>query len=315
MSMISNTIVSIIIPVYNVDKYLGECLDSVLSQTLAEWECILIDDGSTDDSASICDDYASRDDRFSVIHKINEGVSTARNRGLDMAKGDYVTFVDADDVLLPDALDVLYKNQQGADADIVCAEAYRWEGERKERIINIGNRIVHGEVLLYIAHFALWAQLFRADVIRNYSIRFIDGLAYSEDAVFISEYSLYSSTIVYTSTPVYLYRIHTGSACRIEDREKVAYHEIWAGKEILKLSGQKSLRSEDIRMFLNKQSSLRLKFGIDAFLRTDKRFLIAYQMRFCNAIPGPLVSKSQYLKLYSACFYKYVKNTIKRFWK
>lgn len=89
--------VSIIVPVYNVKKYLQQCLDSILLQTNTSWECLLIDDGSTDGSDKICDEYANRDKRFRVFHQKNAGVGSARNVGLKNARGKYVTFVDSDD--------------------------------------------------------------------------------------------------------------------------------------------------------------------------------------------------------------------------
>ena len=94
-------ILSVIIPVYNVEKYLRKCVDSVLAQDIADMEVILIDDGSPDNCGAICDEYAEKDTRVKVIHKEHEGLSSARNAGLDIARGKYITFVDSDDYLLP----------------------------------------------------------------------------------------------------------------------------------------------------------------------------------------------------------------------
>ena len=99
--------ISVIIPVYNMGPWLRDCLESVLAQTFTSFECILVDDGSTDDSPQICDYYAKKDDRFRVIHKANGGLSSARNAGLDDAAGEYIAFVDSDDVILPDYLTIL----------------------------------------------------------------------------------------------------------------------------------------------------------------------------------------------------------------
>ena len=101
MSLSENIRVSIIIPVYNVGRFLSHCLDSVLLQTFVDFECICIDDGSTDGSGVLLDDYAGKDERIIVVHAVNSGVAAARNRGLDIAKGEFVVFLDADDALTP----------------------------------------------------------------------------------------------------------------------------------------------------------------------------------------------------------------------
>ncbi len=111
--------VSIIIPIYNVEKYLRRCLDSVKNQTFQDWQAILIDDGATDKSGKIADEYAAHDKRFVVVHKENGGVSAARNDGLKLAGGKYILFVDSDDVIHPQLLEIAYGFAEKNDADIV----------------------------------------------------------------------------------------------------------------------------------------------------------------------------------------------------
>ncbi len=113
-----NPLISIIVPVYNMEMYLRECLDSIKSQTFLNWECILVDDGSRDSSPSICDEYAKEDPRFKVIHKQNGGLSHARNAALKIAKGGYIGFVDSDDWIDPQMYETLYNLITEADADI-----------------------------------------------------------------------------------------------------------------------------------------------------------------------------------------------------
>lgn len=115
---------SIIIPVYNVEKYLRDCLDSVLGQSHSDWEAVCVNDGSTDHSASILEEYASRDIRITVISQPNGGLSAARNTGMNAAKGDYVIFLDSDDWLEPDALKTLYENLSGE--DLLCFNGRRY---------------------------------------------------------------------------------------------------------------------------------------------------------------------------------------------
>ena len=113
----SDCSISIIVPVYNAQEWLEHCLDSIASQDFESWQAILVDDGSMDGSREICDRYASSDNRFIVVHKENAGVSAARNDALDMAAGEFIMFVDSDDVLLPGALRLLH--EAASDCDFV----------------------------------------------------------------------------------------------------------------------------------------------------------------------------------------------------
>lgn len=112
--------ISVIIPVYNVEKFLRRCLKSVINQTMSDLEIILVDDGSNDNSGEICDEYAKNDDRIIVIHKENGGLRSARNKGLDIATGEWITFVDSDDYIDTDMYEMLYSNAIEKEVDI-CA--------------------------------------------------------------------------------------------------------------------------------------------------------------------------------------------------
>lgn len=125
MSKLDAVSVSVIAPVYNVEKYIDRCIKSVLGQTLRDIELILVDDGSPDDCGKICDGYAATDSRIKVIHKENGGVSAARNDGLSIATGEYVIFVDSDDWVEPDACEVMYQSAKNNNADIVIGDINR----------------------------------------------------------------------------------------------------------------------------------------------------------------------------------------------
>ena len=125
--------VSIIVPVYQVEKYIRQCVDSILAQTFTDFELILVDDGSKDGSGQICDEYAAMDRRVKVIHKENGGLSDARNRGMDQAAGNYFMFIDSDDYIDPTMLECLYKNILIEDADLaICNFLYFFENDRKK---------------------------------------------------------------------------------------------------------------------------------------------------------------------------------------
>ena len=113
--------ISVIVPVYQVEKYLERCVDSIRSQTFRDFECILVDDGSTDASGRMCDEYARREPNFSVIHKENGGLSSARNTAIPLAKGDYLCFLDSDDELHPRALELMVSALEETGADLVSA--------------------------------------------------------------------------------------------------------------------------------------------------------------------------------------------------
>ena len=130
-------LISVIVPVYNVEKYLARCVDSILAQTYSHLEIILVDDGSQDDSGKICDEYAAKDARIQVIHKENGGLSSARNAGIDAAKGEYLAFVDSDDWIEPDAYDRMMELIEKYSVKLVCAGRYDAGGETGEKQLGL----------------------------------------------------------------------------------------------------------------------------------------------------------------------------------
>ena len=123
----SKPLVSIIIPVYNVELYLSKCIDSILAQSFTDWECILVDDGSKDNSGSICDNYALKDNRIKVIHQNNSGVSVARQVGIDNVCGEYCIHIDPDDWIESNMLEELYNKAKSDDADMVICDYFKNE--------------------------------------------------------------------------------------------------------------------------------------------------------------------------------------------
>ena len=144
MKECSKPLVSIIVPVYQVKDYIGECVESLLRQTYTNLEILLVDDGSTDGSGAICDEYARRDNRIRVIHQENQGLSAARNTGLDRAAGEYVAFVDSDDAVLSDFIETLYDLADRYQADIAACAYERGEirdaGTQIENDIHVANQ-------------------------------------------------------------------------------------------------------------------------------------------------------------------------------
>lgn len=220
-------LISVIIPVYNVEKYLRQCLESVIGQTYINLEIILIDDGSTDGSSKICDDFAAIDDRIVVIHQHNMGLSSARNVGLDIMKGDYVSFVDSDDWIERDMFAILLSSLEEEEADIAICSYYWVREDCCLPVDDSGNKVV------YTREGAL-KELFRDKIIRNYvcdkfykreifeSVRFPVGRFYEDIAI---TYKLFDkiNKIVSIGVPKYYYRIHENSIVATENPIK-GYH-------------------------------------------------------------------------------------------
>lgn len=135
--MEQTTLISVIVPVYNVEAYLGRCMDSILAQTYQNLEVILVDDGTKDASDKICDDYAARDPRVKVIHKENGGLSSARNAGIDIARGDYLGFVDSDDWIEPEMYETMLSLAQKYEVKLVCAGRYDFSSRRNEKTVGL----------------------------------------------------------------------------------------------------------------------------------------------------------------------------------
>ena len=206
--------VSIIIPVYNVESYLDRCVDSVLKQSFQDIEILLIDDGSTDKSGLLCDRWAEKDNRVRVIHKVNEGVSAARNIGLDQANGDYIAFVDSDDFIDANMIETLYNTLQIKHADMcICGFVFVDEFgnplAEENQSSPITDEILTGfEVIQKLAgdrgwfyHLA-WNKLYRKDLFSD--IRFPKGIIYGEDA-FIAHRLLGKCSIVACISDTYYY--------------------------------------------------------------------------------------------------------------
>ena len=163
-------VISIIVPIYKVEKYLIRCLDSILAQTFADFECVLVDDASPDNCPAICDEYASRDNRFKVIHKEqNEGLAKARKSGLDLAVAKFIMHVDSDDWVEPNALELLYKKQQEEDSDLVLGGFYRIYKQYDEKYIypEISNNV--SPILYYLSGpSCIWGKLYKKSLLENY---------------------------------------------------------------------------------------------------------------------------------------------------
>lgn len=210
----SHPLISVIIPVYNVEPYLRQCLDCIINQTYTNLEIILVDDGSPDNCPHICEEYAAKDNRIIVIHKENGGLSDARNAGLDICKGEYISFVDSDDLLDINAINSMYNASK--DASIIIANTKVFIGDdlpyRNKNTLCQDNdyKILYSDDLLLslckdgpIHLRSVWGKLFKKDLFQN--IRFPKGKLYEDMYVNYLLY-FYAAKNTFISTPLYYYR-------------------------------------------------------------------------------------------------------------
>lgn len=209
---------SIIIPVYNVERYLLLCLDSILHQSSPSWECILVDDGSSDDSGKVCDEFAEIDSRFRVFHKKNGGVSSARNLGISKASARYISFVDADDRVSKDYVSKIVYGMQSTDLLFFAHSAvkegdyvttyqrspFRVEGKKQieKHVLKLKRTRQGVEVFSFT-----WNKAFKRKIIVDNRISFLEGLSTREDEVFTNQYCHYIESMSYIDDAIYLYTI------------------------------------------------------------------------------------------------------------
>mgnify|MGYP002511005302 CR=1 FL=1 len=200
--------ISVIVPVYNVERYLGQCVDSILRQTYRNLEIILVDDGSPDNSPEICDKYEKKDNRIKVLHKKNGGLASARNAGMDIATGKYIGFVDSDDMIAEDMYEVLYKNIIRSNAEIaVCYKTDILENiQIGEGIVEELNKTQALKKMVLGIEFGSHAcdKLFKKKVLVS-GVRFPEGKTY-EDLYTIYQWINNSNRIILCKSNKYYYR-------------------------------------------------------------------------------------------------------------
>lgn len=222
--------VSVIIPVYNVEAFLPQCLDSVLSQTLEDVEVICVNDGSPDNCQAILDRYAQKDKRVRVIQQENAGQSSARNRGMDVSTGEYIAFVDSDDFIEPEMMEALYSRAKEVDADIAIADFYLYNdltgetGDYRDRLLylRLKNRVVTlNEEPELVQCIGVWDRICKRSLLVDNNIRFPEGLVY-EDHLFTVQALVAAKRVTVMPDKLYYYRKFGGTS--ITDKEKKNDH-------------------------------------------------------------------------------------------
>ena len=241
--------VSVIVPVYNAEKYLSECVDSILAQTLRDIEVLLVDDGSTDGSPALCDHYAKKDSRVHVIHKPNGRAASARNAGLKIAQGEYIAFVDSDDWIEPD----MYEKMLVANAEVCLCDYVRFQGDNEFPFSQPNIRAgfydksqickeIYPHLVMdgveYPITISNWAMLIKRSIIQEHGLSYREDILISEDAPFGSEVLYCANSFAYLKNQhLYHYRITSGSASKT--------HQQWWWDSSLKIN-------EETENFFNK---------------------------------------------------------------
>ena len=214
--------ISVIIPVYNGAKYLPRCLDSLKNQTFKDWNAVCIDDGSTDETLSILKKYATQDKRFVIVHKKNAGVSAARNDGIKKASGEYIHFMDADDVIDKDYYKEIIKCANKTDADIYgtgfvsnSKHSNSLVYERQHVLHTLFGKLFWSQAL--IKSF-VWRYVFKTDFIKKNKLHFDTNLISQEDAIFVLNSFVVSGKIVIVPKVNYHYIFNETSALNIKDK-------------------------------------------------------------------------------------------------
>ena len=213
--------ISVVVPIYNVEKFLGQCIESIINQTYNDIEIILVDDGSTDNSGKICDEYKSIDNRIRVIHKVNGGLSSARNVGMRIAQGEYICFIDSDDYIDSQMLEIMKKQIKNADI-VICGKEDIWGNdahnitssdlESNYDIISMSGEVAFEHFLLEDkeGYVVAWNKLYRTHIFIQYNIKFPEGKIH-EDCFTIYKLFIHSQKVVYIDIPLYKYRHREGS--------------------------------------------------------------------------------------------------------
>ena len=288
---------TIIVPVYNSQDYLHKCITSILEQSHKNLELILINDGSKDNSAQICDDYAKKDDRIIVIHQENSGVSVARNQGIEKASGDFIIYVDSDDWIQPEYVTDLLLNSSDPENELL------WVGRSfvyptHTDYVDWGNQTINIQDALANKEIAkngfITAKLFNTKIIKNNNIRFKKNISYGEDWLFCMEYMKYVTHIKTIVNYNYMYNRDLRNTSLVAKRFKYEqYFELFnfANESINNIyENANDSRSTHLRYFIAKRyllSAIKAMYRKDSYIHRKQRLVNLKTIcdKFRNYIP------------------------------
>lgn len=226
----SGPLVSVIIPAYNAAKHLSECISSVAAQTYSNIEIIVVDDGSTDMTLELSDAFAAKDSRITVIQQSNQGVSAARNNGMETAHGNFIMFVDSDDFLASDCVAKRVERAWQTKADMVYSLHYAIDAEKavqgSSALLHHSKTVLNGKesvqlLLSYAFGNCVWSFLFSKQILDNNHIRFNENIGYGEDMLFLNQVFLKIKSLAILNSYLYYYRLNGGVTASYSMRHAV----------------------------------------------------------------------------------------------
>jgi glycosyltransferase involved in cell wall biosynthesis len=294
--MLKSTI-SIIVPIYNASVFLKKCIDSIVAQTYAEFELLLINDGSTDTSLNIALSYAKIENRIVLINQTNQGVSAARNHGLLKASGDYIAFVDADDWLEPEYLNELVNDIVTNEADLVCVGYYDYSVYAKRLAVHDfkekgsvlkAEEMMHG--LLSGTAGVPWAKLYRKSIIDQFKIRFNEKIKMSEDLVFNLEYISNCKKIIINE--FYGYNYNRLNCISVSSKINPDYFDSYelSNELILQLWSKKRLDDLHLLGWMNKRYESFI-ITVCSNIAVDKRLVVFKRIKKIKSFMGIVVNR------------------------
>ena len=224
--------ISVIIPIYNVEQYLKRCVDSVLSQKEVSLEIILVDDGSTDSSGKICDDYAVKHPHIKCLHIDNSGPATAKNRGYDIARGNYVAFIDSDDEIKPEMFSTMLQSGYQHDADIVCCNYIQVDEDGnishtqhtgQEYVLN-QDEALKAILIKDKIYSQCWTKIYKRETMDAHQVRNTEGLKTEEDFIYNIQAFACSKTVCIVDKPLYIYTHRTKSLSKDYYRNHISQY-------------------------------------------------------------------------------------------
>lgn len=324
-------LISIVVPVYNVEEYLNKCLNSIVNQTYHNIEIILIDDGSKDNCGEICDEYASKDSRIVVVHKINEGIASARNMGIEIASGDYITFVDSDDWVDENICELLLESIKKYDVQAaMCSYVREYPNNSISKVIHptdivLNNRDIQRKLCGLVGkelerpenldcYDPMWGKLYLTSAIKGINVTDVKLIGSAEDLLFNLEAFNNIENIAYINIPLYHYRKRESSSItttyrpKLEKQWNVLYSKI---DDIISLNGL----GNDCIIALNNRIALNiLGIGLNCICGTAtfKEKYMRVKMALENEERSKLLLKLplKYMPLHWKVFFFAAKNRI-----